>query len=83
MIELIPRAEQAYRKMVRDLPAMLAKEPDKARAIRARIFGRIERRRTEDGGMVEVLEMSPAQLISLVEGSGNWADDNAGSGGRI
>ena len=55
VIELMPRAEAAYRKMVGNLPG-IARERDKARAVLARIFKRIQLRRTQDGGMVAVLE---------------------------
>ena len=83
VIELMPRAEAAYRKMVGNLPGMLTLEPDKARAIFARVFKRIQLGRTDDGGLVAVLETTPAALIALVSGSDSALDCNAGSGGVL
>ena len=45
-----PRAQAAYRKMVAGLPALLSREPDKARVVLQRLFGQIRLARTADGG---------------------------------
>jgi hypothetical protein len=48
-----------------------------------RVFKRIKLRRTSDGGMVAVMETTPAALIALVSGSDSALDRNAGSGGTL
>ena len=83
VIELMPAAAAAYRKMVAGLPAMLAKEPDKARVLLQRIFGQIRLTRTADGGLSARLETHPAALIALVSGGVSTMDGLSGSGGRI
>jgi DNA invertase Pin-like site-specific DNA recombinase len=83
VVELMPQAQAAYRKMVAALPGQLAKEPDKARAILSRLFQRIQLQRTPDGGLVARLETSPAALIALVSGSVSAMDGLSGSGGVL
>ena len=83
VVELMPRAQAAYRKMVAGLPALLSREPDKARVVLQRLFGQIRLARTGDGGLVARLETSPAALIALVSGGVSTMDGLSGSGGRI
>lgn len=82
VVDLMPKAVAAYRKMIAALPTQLAQEPDKARAVLQRLFGAIRVERTPDGGYVARLETTPAALIALVSGTGG-RDDMSGSGGRI
>jgi predicted transcriptional regulator len=79
VVELLPGMERAFRKMVADLPRVLAKDAARSRELLARIFGEIRLARTQDGGLVARLEFSPAQLLELAEG-GNCGN---GSGGPI
>lgn len=84
VIDLLPRAEAAYRKMVAELPRKMAREPDAARSMMKRVFRRVTLRRTPDGGLVAELAVSPAQLLSLIGGPSSGARENTGgSGGRL
>lgn len=79
VIDLMPGLEAAFRKMVRELPRVLAKDPDRTREILARLFGEIRLARTEKGGLVAKLEMQPRHLLELA----GAVDCPNGSGGRI
>ena len=69
VVDLLPKAEAAYRKLVAELPRKMQREPDAARSAMRRVFRRIVLRPTEDGGLVAELAVSPATLLTLLGGN--------------
>ena len=76
VVDLLPRAESAYRKLVQELPQKMQREPDMARSLMRRVFRSITLRPTEDGGLEAELATSPAQLLTLVGGVSSGTSEN-------
>ena len=85
VVDLLPRAEAAYRRMVAELPRKLSREPDASRSMLKRVLRRVELRRTLDDGLVAHLAISPASLLTLVNGGMSSAarENTGGSGGTL
>lgn len=83
VVELFPRAEARYHRMMAELPRVMAREPDKARSMLKRLFHRVTLVPTDDGGLEARLELSPAQLLALDSASSRAVTNTRGSGGRI
>lgn len=83
VVDLFPKAEARYHKMMAELPRVMSREPDVARSMLKRLFHRVTLIPTEDGGLTARLELSPAQLLSLAEPSSRAVTNTRGSGGRI
>lgn len=81
VVDLLPKAEARYHKMMAELPKVMAKEPDAARSMLKRVFRRVTLRPTKDGGLEAMLELSPAQLLALAGNSSGAATNTRGSGG--
>jgi hypothetical protein len=67
---LLPEALTLYKRMVQELPAMLDREPDRAREILRRLLGAVRLVR-EAGGLFAELATSPGQLLALAGGAGS------------
>jgi hypothetical protein len=67
---LLPEALTLYKRMVQELPAILDREPDRARDILRRLLGAVRLVR-EAGGLFAELATGPGQLLALAGGAGS------------
>jgi sulfur-carrier protein len=65
VIDLLPGEIPIYRRMMRDLPAMVARDPDRAREQLRRYFPRIVLRPTRDEGILAILNLTAEQLLEM------------------
>jgi hypothetical protein len=68
VVKVLPHAVASYEQMVKELPGMLNKDPDRAREILRRLLGVVKLVR-EKGGLFAEFSMSPGQLLGLAAGS--------------
>ena len=67
IIDLLPGAIPVYRRMMRDLPGLVAKDPDRAREQLRRYFPRIVLKPTREEGIVAILNLTAEQLLEMVD----------------